>query len=61
MSQPGSIDRDLLRLEAELKLLEAEYNMYFSGRLAKPPWDARSRVAAIIDHVLESNAAILNA
>jgi hypothetical protein len=49
LSQPGSIDRDLLRLEAELKLLEAEYNMYFSGRLAKPPWDARSRVAAIID------------
>jgi hypothetical protein len=48
VSLPGSIDRDLLRLEAELKLLEAEYNMYFSGRLAKPPWDSRSRVAAII-------------
>ena len=48
MSVSGSIDRDLQRLEAELKLLEAEYNMYFSGRLAKPPWETRGRVAAII-------------
>jgi hypothetical protein len=36
------------RLEAGLKQLEAEYNMYFSGRLPKPPWETRSRVAALI-------------
>ncbi len=45
---PASIDRDLQRLEAELKRLEVEYNMYFSGRLPKPPWETRSRVAAIV-------------
>jgi hypothetical protein len=45
---PASIDRDLQRLESELKRLEAEYNMYFSGRLSRPPWETRSRVAAII-------------
>ena len=37
-------------LEAELKRLEAEYNMYFSGRSPKPPWDARSRVEALVKH-----------
>ncbi|MES1254109.1 MAG: MXAN_5187 C-terminal domain-containing protein [Acidobacteriota bacterium] len=45
---PSEIERDLLRLEAELKRLEAEYNMFFSGRLPKPPWETRSRVQAIV-------------
>jgi hypothetical protein len=43
-----AIDRDLTRLEAELKRLEAEYNMFFAGRLPKPPWETRSRVDAIV-------------
>ena len=42
------IDRDLQRLEAELKRLEAEYNMYFAGRLPRPPWETRSRVEALV-------------
>jgi hypothetical protein len=41
-------ERDLTRLEAELKRLEAEYNMFFSGRLPKPPWETRSRVEAMV-------------
>jgi len=31
-----------------MKRLEAEYNMYFSGRLPKPPWETRSRVEGLI-------------
>jgi hypothetical protein len=45
---PSSIDRDLTRLESELKQLEAEYNMFFAGRLPKPPWETRARVDAIV-------------
>jgi hypothetical protein len=45
---PSETERDLQRLEAALKQLEAEYNMYFSGRLPKPPWETRSRVEGII-------------
>jgi len=45
---PSSIDRDLLRLEADLKQLEAEYNMFFAGRLPKPPWETRTRVEALV-------------
>ena len=41
-------ERDLQRLEAGLKQLEAEYNMYFAGRLPKPPWETRSRVEALV-------------
>ena len=41
-------EKHLNRLEAELKRLEAEYNMYFAGRLPKPPWDTRSRVDTLI-------------
>jgi hypothetical protein len=45
---PTEIERDLARLESELKRLEAEYNMFFSGRLPKPPWETRSRVESLV-------------
>jgi hypothetical protein len=45
------LEADLTRLEVELKQLEAEYNMYFSGRLPKPPWETRARVAAIVQQI----------
>jgi hypothetical protein len=41
-------ERNLNRLEAELKRLEAEYNMFFSGRLPKPPWETRHRVEHLV-------------
>jgi hypothetical protein len=44
----SDIERDLVRLEGELKQLEAEYNMFFSGRLPRPPWETRSRVEATV-------------
>ncbi len=42
------IERELNQLEADLKRLEAEYNMFFAGRLARPPWETRSRVEALV-------------
>ncbi len=48
MSAPSEIDRDLKQLEIDLKLLESEYNMYFSGRLPRPPLETRSRVEALV-------------
>jgi hypothetical protein len=45
---PSTVDRDLTRLEADLKQLEAEYNMFFSGRLPRPPWETRGRVEALV-------------
>lgn len=35
-------------LEAELKRLEAEYNMFFAGRLPRLPWETRARVDALL-------------
>ena len=46
----SEIDKQLIRLEGELKRLEAEYNMFFAGRLPKPPWETRSRV----DHLIKT-------
>ena len=45
---PRDLDRELTSLETELKRLEAEYNMFFAGRLPRPPWETRSRVDAIV-------------
>src|SRR6186997_43474 len=38
-------------LEAELKRLEAEYNMFFAGRLPRPPWETRGRVEAMVKRI----------
>ena len=48
MAESSVIDHDLQRLETELKRLEVEYNMFFAGRLPKPPWDTRGRVEALV-------------
>jgi hypothetical protein len=48
VAEHREIDRELQVLEAELKRLEAEYNMFFAGRLPRPPWETRSRVEAIV-------------
>jgi hypothetical protein len=45
---PSDTERDMQRLEAALKQLEAEYNMYFAGRLPRPPWETRGRVEALV-------------
>ena len=45
------VGRELTTLEVELKRLEAEYNMFFAGRLPRPPWETRGRVAAIVTRI----------
>jgi hypothetical protein len=48
MAELTDVQKDLQLLEAELKKLEAEYNMFFSGRLPRPPLETRGRVDALI-------------
>jgi len=38
----------MIHLEAEIRRLEAEFNMFFAGRLPRPPWETRARVAALV-------------
>ena len=49
--QRFDVDRELTALEVDLKRLEAEYNMFFAGRLPRPPWETRGRVAAIVTRI----------
>jgi hypothetical protein len=48
MSDEPDIAHDLNQLTADLKQLEAEYNMFFAGRLPRPPWETRTRVEALL-------------
>ena len=48
MPEQHTLDQELTILESELKRLEAEYNMFFAGRLPRPPWETRGRVAAMV-------------
>ena len=38
-------------LESGMRRLEAEYNMYFAGRLPRPPLETRAHVAAIVRRI----------
>ncbi len=44
----SDVERDMQKLETGLKNLEAQYNMFFSGRLPKPPWETRGAVEALV-------------
>jgi hypothetical protein len=46
--EPQDIERELQVLESELRRLEGEYNMYFAGRLPRPPWETRKRVEVLV-------------
>lgn len=49
MAEPSNdVERELVNLEAELKRLEAEYTMYFAGRLKRPPVETQKRVAGMV-------------
>jgi hypothetical protein len=48
MPELTDLQKDLQALAAGLKQLEAEYNMFFTGRLPRPPWETRSRVQALV-------------
>jgi len=48
MPELTEVQKDLQLLAAGLKQLEAEYNMFFSGRSKRPPWETRNRVAALV-------------
>jgi hypothetical protein len=42
MPKPSAFDRELQALSAQLKKVEAEYTMYFSGRNGRPPIESRA-------------------
>ncbi len=44
----SEFDREMNQLEAELKRLEAEYTMFFAGRLPRLPWETRARVDKLV-------------
>ncbi|HUQ89901.1 MAG TPA: MXAN_5187 C-terminal domain-containing protein [Vicinamibacterales bacterium] len=44
----SDFEREMMQLESEIRRLEAEFNMFFAGRLPRPPWETRARVAALV-------------
>jgi hypothetical protein len=49
MAPPKSeFETQMQYLEAEIRRLEAEFNMFFAGRLPRPPWETRAKVAALV-------------
>jgi len=49
MAPPISeFEKQMSHLDAEIRRLETEYNMFFAGRLKRPPFETKNRVDALI-------------
>jgi hypothetical protein len=49
MALPKSeFEKQMIHLDAEIRRLEAEYNMFFAGRLPRPPFETKNRVHALV-------------
>jgi hypothetical protein len=55
---PENVEQEIDMLEVGLRRLESEYNMYFAGRLPRPPLETRAHVAAIVRRL--DNAYLVN-
>lgn len=48
MPEPGEIEQQIEGVEAELRRLETAYNLFFAGRLPRPPWEVRTQVENLL-------------
>jgi hypothetical protein len=55
VADEAELERELQILERDLRKLEGEYNMYFSGRLPRPPWETRARVESALKRLDRSH------
>jgi hypothetical protein len=46
--QKNDFDREMSNLDGEIKRLEAEYNMYLTGRQPRQPFETRKRVDLLV-------------
>lgn len=53
--RPSEFDEEIRQLETEIKRLEAEYNMFFAGRLPRLPWETRARVEKLVKRLDRMN------
>jgi hypothetical protein len=44
----SEFEKEMHHLEAEIRRLESEYHMFFAGRLKRPPFETKNRVAALV-------------
>lgn len=51
MAEPNDLERDLQTVGAEMRKLEGEFNLFFAGRLPRPPWEARTRFEALLKRI----------
>jgi hypothetical protein len=49
--QHTDLDKDLQAIEAALRKLESEYNMYFAGQLPRPPLESRRQVERMLNRL----------
>jgi hypothetical protein len=53
VSNVPTIDEQLNRLDDEIRKLKIEYDIYFNGGSAKPPYDSKYRVETMIKRIFE--------
>lgn len=51
--QTASIDKQISRLEDDIRKLKINFGIYFNGGLKRPPLDQRARLEAVIKRIAD--------
>ena len=49
----AEIDRQILRLEDEIRKLKIDFDIYFNGAVKRPPLEARARLEAALKRIAD--------
>jgi len=54
LEEAAAIDKQISRLEDDIRKLKIDFDIYFNGSTKRPPLEARARLEATIKRVLDN-------
>lgn len=56
MEEAANFDKQLVRMEDDIRRLKIEFDIYFNGTSKRPPLEARARLEAFIKRVSDTRS-----
>ena len=56
LEQAAAIDKQITKLEDDIRKLKIDFDIYFNGSVKRPPLEARARIEAYIKRVSDNRS-----
>ena len=56
LEQAAAIDKQITKLEDDIRKLKIDFDIYFNGAVKRPPLEARARIEAFIKRVSDNRS-----